>query len=195
VLVTARLHELAVRRDDLQRAHRVARRPVAAGQPAEAAAERVADGADRRRRADQRGEPVLLGGGQDRCPLAAGTDPGGARLDVDLDLIHLPGHEQHAVDRHGDAVAGGLHAEPDAELGGERHGGDDVTDVGGDDDRHRPVGRRPVPRQGGGGETVVAGHQHLAVDAMAQRRQAPVEVVGRGDRGRAHVPEDGGPGL
>ena len=43
------------------------------------------------------------------------------------------------------AIAGGLHAEPDAELGGERHRGDDVTDVVGDDDHRRMVRRRAVP--------------------------------------------------
>ena len=57
VLVAARPHELSVGRDDLERAHGVARRAVAAGQPAEPAAERVADRADRRRRADQRRQP------------------------------------------------------------------------------------------------------------------------------------------
>ena len=60
-----------------------------AGEPAEAAAERVADDADVGRRAGQRGEAVLGGGLGDLDPQRAGRAAGDARLGVDLDAAQL----------------------------------------------------------------------------------------------------------
>ena len=86
--------ERAVRGDDLDGEHALGREAVLAGEPADAAAERVADDADVRRRAVQRGQ-ALLGGRHDHVlPQRTGLDPGATVLRVDLDGAHLAHVEQ-----------------------------------------------------------------------------------------------------
>ena len=70
---------------DLHGADAVGGEAVLAGEPAQAAAEAVADDADVVRRAGQRGEPVLGGGADDVGPQRAGLGAGAAAVGVDLD--------------------------------------------------------------------------------------------------------------
>ena len=81
--------ELAVGRDELDRREGVRGEAVLAGQPAHAAAERVAGDADVRRGAVQDGEAVLGRGVDDVLPDRARADAGLLRLDVDLDVAQL----------------------------------------------------------------------------------------------------------
>ena len=81
--------ELAVGRDDLDRRDRVRREAVLAGQPAHAAAERVAGDADVGRGAVQGDEAVLGRRVDDVLPDGAGADAGLTGLGVDLDVAQL----------------------------------------------------------------------------------------------------------
>ena len=87
--MTGGAHEPAVGRDDLGGEQAVGGQAVAAAEPAEAAAERVADDADVGRRAGERGEADLRGGAGDVEPLGAGLDARDAVALVDLDAAHL----------------------------------------------------------------------------------------------------------
>ena len=93
------------------------RRPVRSAGPASRGHRRA--WSRPRRRADDEptsgARPWRLGGGEDGRPRAPGADPGRALLGVDDELVHPAGDQQHAVDRQGHAVAGGLDAEPEAE--------------------------------------------------------------------------------
>ena len=147
VLVAAGAHERAVGHDDLERAHGVARRSVATGEPTEPAAEHRTDRPDGRATSRRGGEAVDLGGGDHLPPRAPGGDPRRALLVVDDDVLEAGRDEQHAVDGDDAAVTRRLHTEADAQVGGERHRGDDVTDVLGEHDHGRVVLGRAVPRQ------------------------------------------------
>src|SRR5205085_10641211 len=68
--------ELAVRRDQLDRAQGVGREAVLASEPAQAASQRVAGHADVRGGSVQHGEAVLRGGMDDVLPDRAGADAG-----------------------------------------------------------------------------------------------------------------------
>ena len=76
-------HELAVGGDELDRGHRVGLQAVLAGQPADAAAERVADDADVRRGAVQAARPCSDRRGVDVLPERRRADAHAARLGVD----------------------------------------------------------------------------------------------------------------
>ncbi len=80
--------EVAVRGDELDRGHLVGADAVLAGEPREAAAERVADDADIRRGACERGEAVLGRRLDDLDPDHARLGARGARLGVDRDAAH-----------------------------------------------------------------------------------------------------------
>ena len=81
--------ELAVGGDDLGREDAVGAQAVAAGEEADAAAERVADDADVVRGAGESGEAVLPGRADDVAPQRAGLDAGDAVGGVDLHAAHL----------------------------------------------------------------------------------------------------------
>ncbi len=111
---------------------------VLAGEPADAASQRVADDADVMGGAGQRGEPVLGRRTDDLAPGDAGADPGDALRRIDGDVAHALGLDQQAVAERavgGGVVAGALDADPQARLAGERDGGLDVGGIGRDGDR------------------------------------------------------------
>src|SRR4051812_21605845 len=87
-------HSFASRGDDLDRTYAIAGEPVLAAEPAEAAADRVADNADVGRRAGQRGEPVGAGAFAELDRENAGLDPAGFGGGVDLDPSHRLGLDQ-----------------------------------------------------------------------------------------------------
>ncbi|HSK57986.1 MAG TPA: hypothetical protein VK935_02925, partial [Actinomycetospora sp.] len=108
--------QLAVGGDDVEAAHVVGGPPVAPPQHPEPAAERVGDGADRRRGPRQRGQPERRGLVEHHGPHRAGPDPRRAVGRVDAHRRRPPGGQQQDVvggDR--DAVPGGLH--PDGQPG------------------------------------------------------------------------------
>ena len=116
--------ELAVGRDDLDRRDRVRRQAVLAGEPAHAAAERVADDADVGRRAVQGDEAVLGRGADDLLPEHARADARLARLGVDLDAAELVRADQDGVGEvaeRADAVTGALGGDAQAVGGREAH--------------------------------------------------------------------------
>ncbi len=152
-----------VGRDQLDRRDAVAGEAVAAAEPAQPAAERVADHADVGGGARHRAEPVLSGGLAQLEHEHAGLDPRRLRIGVDLDAAHALGLEQdRAVERRQrrGAVAGALGGDLEAVLGGEADGGGDVVGALGEDDAVRPLVGDEVP----GGSRLV-----------------PVGVVGGGD--------------
>ena len=89
--------------DDVEGQDRVAAQAEGARQPADAAAERVADEPDVGRGARQRGEAELGGGRRQVGAQRTGLDAGAAALEVDLDAAHQARVEQ---DRLVDAGAG-----------------------------------------------------------------------------------------
>jgi hypothetical protein len=142
-------HDAAVRGDDLDREHAVGREAVAPAEPAQAAAERVADDPDVGRGARERGEPVLGRRAGDLGPEDAGAGAGAAARDVDLDLAQRGRLQQHGVlerrDR-GRVVAGALRGDAQAALAGEVDDGHHVGDGGGRRDQRGPLVDREVPR-------------------------------------------------
>jgi hypothetical protein len=139
---------------------------VAAREPAQAAAERVADDADVGRRAGQRGEAVLGGGAGDLGPERAGRDAGTTAGGVDRDALHARGLDEDRVlegGERGGVVAGALGG--DAQAGG----------AGELDDRHHVV---DVLGQGHEGGTLVDG------EVPRLPRLVPRRVARRGHRAR-----------
>jgi hypothetical protein len=148
---------LAVAGDDVEGQDRVAAHAEGARQPADAAAERVADQADVGRRPRQRGEAQLGGRYRQVGAERAGLHPGGAALEVDLD----PAHEAHVEqDRLVDAGAGlgvvarALRRDAQAVVAGEAHDGGDVCGRARLGDEDRALVGHQVPRRAG---VVVAG--------------------------------------
>ena len=84
----------AVRGHRLDGEDAVAREAVAARQPADPTAERVADHADVLGRARQRRQPLLGRGGHDLAPERAGPDAGPFGPRVDLDAAHARGLDE-----------------------------------------------------------------------------------------------------
>jgi hypothetical protein len=103
---------------------------VGAGQPADATAERVADGTDIRRRAGQRGEAVRMSGGHHVLPQGSCTDPCGPSGRVDEDLAHPGGLDQHGAIERGDrrrVVTGSLRSDAQTACPRVVDDGDDVV--------------------------------------------------------------------
>ena len=170
-------HERAVGGDDLGPDDAVGGVAVRAREPAGAAAERVADDADRRRRARQRREAVRRGGGDHVAPQRAGADAGGAAGPIDLDRRHRRGPEQHAVvGRPHHAMTRRLHGKREVVLAREPDRGHDVGDAASVDDHRRPWVVPALPRHPGAVVAVVARGEHAPRDALPQRRNiGPLE--------------------
>jgi hypothetical protein len=120
---------LAVGGDDLDRIEAVAGEPVLAPEPAQPAAEGEADHPDVGRGPRHPAEPMPVGRLAHLQRQHPGLDPGRLRLGVDLDPAHADGPDQDGVvegRERGGAVAGPLARDPEAGVGGEAHGRDDV---------------------------------------------------------------------
>ena len=97
VVLGVRAHEAAVGGDELERGHGVGLQPVLAGQPAHAAAERVAGDPDVRRRAVQARQAVGREPRRDAIPLDAGADADALGPGVDADLLERADVQQQGV--------------------------------------------------------------------------------------------------
>ena len=117
-------------------------------QPAQAAAEGVADDAYVGARAGQRGEPVLRGRLDDLEPEDTRFDPRLLLLGVDLDAAHSRGLEQDRVAEVPErrrVVAGALGRHAEAVLAREPSRLNDVVDRLGVHDGRRPLVDGEVP--------------------------------------------------
>ena len=145
----------AVGRDELDGEHRVGGEAVRAAEPADAAAEGVADHADVMRRSGERGEAVRRDRRDDVAPECAGLDAGDPQVGVDLHVAELGRAQQQRVGeavRRGEragVVAGGLRRHGEAEALRGAHGLHDVVRAAGDDDRDGALVDREVPRGAG----------------------------------------------
>ena len=162
---------LAVGGDDLDRGDRVGLQAVLAGQPADAAAERVADDVDLWRGTVAGGEPGL-GGLVDQIPPArAGLDPGLAGAHVELDLGHpVETHEDRVGDiaeRHR-VVARALRGDPQAGVADRFDERDRLGDRAGCDNRRRAEIVGEVEAGASGVEAGVAGDRYGSVELVAK---------------------------
>ena len=165
---------LPVGADDLERGDLLGRKAVLAGQPADAAAERVADDADVVRGARQRGQAVLGSRADDLAPRHTGTDPHGlrGRLDPDVPQPFGPDHQRpaDAAVVGGGVVAGALDADLEAVVAGEANRPGDVGRVG----RDRDGGRVLVDCQ-------VPGEASLVPAGVSRRMKIAFEGTSKGD--------------
>ena len=113
VRLVVRANDVAVGGDDLGGNDARGRKAVLAGQPADPAAERVADHADVCGRAMESGEPVLGGGVDHVAPDRSGSDPRHACVRVELDTGHPRRVDQERTVEGGAPrpVAGALHGD------------------------------------------------------------------------------------
>jgi len=129
-----------VRGDHVDASHMVGGVPEGATQRAETTAERVAHGADGRRRTAQGGETERRGLVDDPLPPDSRVDAGGPVVGVDADPLHPAGiDQQRAIGGHGWAVSGVEHPYRQPPLGGERHGRHDIGGPVRPDQDGRPV--------------------------------------------------------
>jgi hypothetical protein len=177
---------LAVAGDDVEGQDRVAAHAEGAREPADAAAERVADEAHVGRGARQRGEAKLGGRCRQVDAQRTGLDAGAATLEVDLDVAHQARAEQ---DRLVDASAGGgivaraLRGDAQAVIAGEAHDGSDVVGRARLGDEDRALVNAEVPRQAGVVVAGVAGSVQIAGELRAKGVQRDGRTSG-GDHGR-----------
>ena len=177
--------ELAVGRHDLDRGDRVGGHAVLAGEPADAAAERVADDADVRRGAVQGDEAVLGGGADDLLPEHAGADARLAGLGVDLDRAQLVRADEDGVGEvaeRGDAVTGALGGDAQAVGLREEHGRLHVVRARRHDDQGRMLLDREVPGRALDVPALVPGGEDGAADGMTEGR----DVDARAGGGESH---------
>ena len=179
--------EAAVRGHDLGRGDAVGGQPVAAGQPAQPAAEGVAGHADVRGGARERGQAMLPGRDGHVLPQGAGFGAGGASGRVDAHAAHPHGPQQHRIFQRLErlrAVAGALRGDPHPAGTGEP---DRLYHVGGrlghHDDSGTLVGGE-VPRLPRLVIAVVARGENVAGNRGPQRFQV---AAGDGVRG-GHAP-------
>jgi len=136
--------EAAVHGDEFDGGHAVGREPVAARQPADPAAERIARHAHVRRGARERGEAVLGGGDGHVLPFGARLGAGDAGRRMDVDAPHARRLEQHRavqrLQRHG-AVAGAPRSDAHPLRAGELHRSDHIGGRLGEHDSRRPLVR------------------------------------------------------
>ena len=162
---------LPVRGHDRERAHEGGGEPVAAREPAEAAAERVARDADAGRCAVEAREPVLGRRGHDVAPARAGLHAGGARARVDGHRREPARAEQDGVGEiaeRGRAVAGRLRGDAQPVRGGEADRGGEVGGCRGAHDGRRMLVGDQVPGLAGGVPVGSAGFDDVAGDRAAQ---------------------------
>ena len=145
---------------------------VLAAEPAEAAAERVADDADVRRGAGERREPVGGGGQRDVDPQRAGRARGRAARRVDPDAAHARGADQDLALEVAPArpapwpVPCGAIRRPS--VAGERDRGDDVGVGDGEGDGGGPLVDGEVPRRAGRSQPASEG-PYTAPSSRARR--------------------------
>ena len=161
---------------------------VAAREPAEAAAERVADHADVRRGAGEAREAVLGRGEGDLLPQHAGLGARGLGLRVDLEPAHAARADENRVVEGLQGVgevAGALSRHAHAAPPGVLDHGDDVVGGLGEDDRRGPLVGGQVPRLARGVPVGFAREDDLAVEQVAENADAGCLLCGR-DRGAGH---------
>ena len=168
--------EVARRGDDLDRRHLVGADAVLAGEPGEAAAERVADDADVGRGAGERGEAVLGGRLDDLDPDHARLGARDPRVRVDRDAAHPLGLEQDRV-RRGRPARRRRGRCPAARREGRsaRAKATTAATSSADSGSATAAGRwstREVPGLASLVPVVVAGADDVAVEPVAQRRRS-----------------------
>ncbi|GGN90777.1 hypothetical protein GCM10011610_50230 [Nocardia rhizosphaerihabitans] len=155
--------------DEVDRADRVRRPAVRAGQPAEPAAQGVSRHTDDGVAARQPGQAVRGGRGLHPSPLRAGTDARQPPVGVDRDAVELAGaDEDRVLDVAGRAVAGRLGHHGAAGAAGVAHDARDVVGVGDLHDGGDRLRHRHVPRSGRLVEALVARQEHRPADGTAQ---------------------------
>jgi hypothetical protein len=174
VLCLARLDQLAVGGDQVDRAELVDRQPVLPMQPTDTAAERQSGDA---RVADEptgRREPKRLGLAVELAPERTRLHPRLVRVWIDPDALHRPQVDDDAVvaDRvTGIAVPSAANGDRQAGIVREPDSCDHVRDASATrDQRGEPI-NRPVPDPAAVVVGRVARHDHLTVEAveLAQR--------------------------
>ena len=161
----------AVGRHDLGGGDAVAREPVRADHPAQAAPQGIAQDADVGRRAGEVREPMLGRGVGERLRQDARLDPRAAGAGVDGDPGHPLGLEEQRVGAPVDrprVVAARVEGDPEAAFGGEPDGRRDVVGGRRVDDRHRPLVDREVPGLARRVPRRIPGQDDVAVDAITQ---------------------------
>ena len=161
---------------------------VAAREPAEAAAEGVADDADVRRGAGEAREAVLGRGEGDLLPQHAGLGARGLGVRVDLEPAHAARADENrvveALERAGE-VAGALGRHAHAAAAGVVDDRDDVVGRLGEDDCGGPLVGRQVPRLARSVPVGVAREDDLSVEQVAENADAGCLLCGR-DRVAGH---------
>ena len=155
--------ERAVGGDELDGEHALGREAVLAREPADAAAERVADDADVRRGAVQGGQAGGVGGAGDVLPPGARLDAGAACVDVDLDaaqVAHVDQERPGERARRG-TVTGALDGDLQVALARVGDGGDHVVHGGGQRDDRGALVDRQVPGLAGVVPAHVVGEDEL----------------------------------
>jgi hypothetical protein len=148
--VAVRAHEPPVGGNDVEGQDPLAAQAVAAAEPPDAAADAVADHADARCRAGERGKAVLGCRSGDVRPDGAGLHAGDACLGVDLHAAHGGRADEDAlrqVAHRRAVVAGALDEDAEVLLPGVQHDLADVLggDRKGDHRRSQVVGQVPGP--------------------------------------------------
>ena len=178
-------HEPAVGGDELERGHGVGLQAVLAGQPAHAAAERVAGDPDVRRRAVQARQTVSGEPRRDAIPLDARADADALGAGVDADLLERADVQQQRVLEVAEralVVGGrlGRDAQPGVAGVGDRRG--DIVGVGGKRDRGRMLVEQEVERRAGVVPAGIAGEYDGADERLGERgvrRGEHAPMVGR----------------
>jgi hypothetical protein len=190
IVIGVRAHVIAVGGHEFDRGDAVAREPVLAREPAEAAAERVADDADVVRGARHRSEAEGGRGAGHVRPQRPGADSRDPGRRIDPHPAHALGGEQdraleRAHRRRPVARALGRHAQ--TLLAGEVHDGGDVGVRQRERHRGRPLIDGEVPRAPRLVPAVVVRPVDLAAEAGSER----VDVSG-GEVGDQHGPDGRG---
>ena len=158
--------------DELDGDDAVGGEPVAAGEPAEAASERVADHADVGRGSGKAGQPVLGRGHAYVLPENACLGAGRARLGVDLEAAQARGLHEDGVVEGTEGVgemAGALRRQAEAPVAGKADHRDDVVDRLGIDNGSGSLVGRQVPGAAGLVPLRVTGRDYIAVENVAER--------------------------
>ena len=148
VLVRARLHELALGRDEVDRDELVDREPVLAHDPADPAAERQPGDAGVRDDPGRHREPERLRLPVELAEQDARLHARGALLGIDAHALHRRevDHQRVVGDRKArERVPAAAHGDRQAARAPELHRGDHVRDAGAASDQRRMPVDRAVP--------------------------------------------------